>query len=319
MCRLALPGAVRSVLTQPCGSGLPGKGRVLACGVGRGAHLRVWGARSLTSPVFSQAHGVAVAVEVGEVTHRSPSLPASGGPVLPPRRAVSLDSRATHPHRRGQACVRMGREVPGRRLWDKGGGRNSCRWGWRSRDRVGCPHGARLTGSRASGAGPWGQGWRLAGNGRTSPLKLTRRVLESTLTPSRGRLGVSASHYGNNPSGSSEAEKRRVEVAPESGGCKHPPASKGGGSTGFWSLRKGRAARDAVLGSCWLTAASGTARQAQPQPALLQGEEEQPQARRSRLRPLVCRSVSQGEQRRLRRSGLDGKVLAAAIGSCLFS
>ena len=133
MCRLALPGAVRSVLTQPCGSGLPGKGRVLACGVGWGAHLRVWGARSLTSPVFSQAHGVAVAVEVGEVTHRSPSLPASGGPVLPPRRAVSLDSRATHPHRRGQACVRMGREVPGRRLWDKGGGRNSCRWGWRSR------------------------------------------------------------------------------------------------------------------------------------------------------------------------------------------
>lgn len=154
MCRLALPGAVRSVLTQPCGSGLPGKGCVLACGVGRGAHLRVWGARSLTSPVFSQAHGVAVAVEGGEVTHRSPSLPASGGPVLPPRRAVSLDSRATHPHRRGQACVRTGCEVPGRRLWDKGGGQNSCRWGWTGAG----TESAAPTEPCSQGAGPRGQG-----------------------------------------------------------------------------------------------------------------------------------------------------------------
>lgn len=172
----------------------------------------------------------------------------------------------------------------------------------RSRDRVGCPHGARLAGSRASGAGPWGQGRHLAGNVRTSPLKLTRRMLESTLAPSRGRLGVSASHYGNNPSGSSKAEKRRLEVAPESGGCRHPSCFQGRRVHWVLVAQEGRAARDGVLGSCWLTAASGTARRAQHPLALPQGEEERPRAW-----PFVCCSVSQCEQRRLRCSGLDGE------------
>ena len=160
----------------------------------------------------------------------------------------------------------------------------------------------------------------MAGNGRTSPLKLTRRMLESTLTPSRGRLGVSASHYGNNPSGSSEAEKRRLEVTPESGGCRHPSCFQGRRVHWVLVAQEGRCGQrrspGQLLADCGFRRGQvGSASAC----SVLQGEEEQPQARRSRLRPFVCRSVSQCEQRRLRRSGLDGKVLAGAIGSCLFS
>ena len=75
--------------------------------------------------------------------------------------------------------MRTRRKVPVHRRWDTGGGTELMQVGLdRSRDRVSCPHGARLERSRASGAGSGGRGQHLAGNVQTS-LKLTRRVLES--------------------------------------------------------------------------------------------------------------------------------------------
>lgn len=139
------------------------------------------------------------------------------------------------------------------------GAQSSCRWHWTGAGPGGCPPRSPACRSRPSGAGP-GAGSALgrkcldfsqACGECSSPYSHLLRAFgsrASCVTPWR------------HPEWEPKLRKRRLEVTPESGGCGHPSCFRGRGPTGLWALRTGGGLRSGVLGNCWLTAASGSAR-----------------------------------------------------------